>query len=117
MKFCSGTKLFITFLSLRFFDMRRERHTQFLSKLTFPSDPTTCGTFRRPQKSTIFCKTRISTNCFLCFFFKFQHPPLLGMTSFTSPVSLSVWVFYCDISYCHIRPRAREHLHSTNPMH
>ena len=46
----SSTNLFITFLSLRFFHMRREREreSQFLSMLTFPSDPTACGTFRRP---------------------------------------------------------------------
>ena len=43
----SGTKLFITFLSLKFFDTRRE--TQFPSMLAFPSAPTTCGAFRRPQ--------------------------------------------------------------------
>ena len=50
--FGPGTKLLFTFLSWRFFDMRRERerqththtHTQFLSILTFPSESTTWGT-------------------------------------------------------------------------
>ena len=34
-------------MSLRFFDMRRERH----NFLTFPSNSTTCGTFCRPPTS------------------------------------------------------------------
>ena len=41
----SGTKLLFTFLSLRFFDMRRERHNFFLGWL-FHLKP---DTFRRPQ--------------------------------------------------------------------
>ena len=44
----SGTKLFITFLGLRFFDMRRERHNFFLCWL-FHLNPTMCSTFRRPK--------------------------------------------------------------------
>ena len=43
LSFGSGTKLVITFLSLRFFDTRRERHNFFLCWL-FHLNPTTCGT-------------------------------------------------------------------------
>ena len=43
LSFGSGTKLLFTFLSLRFFDMRRERHNFFLCWL-FHLTPTTCGT-------------------------------------------------------------------------
>ena len=71
-------KLFITFLSLRFFDMRRERDTQFLSMLTFPSDPTTWGT---PLKTTgLFSassENRLPSSSIksqLTVFFKFQNP-------------------------------------------
>ena len=41
-----GTKLLFTFLSLRFFDMRRERHNFFLCWL-FHLNPTTCGPQRK----------------------------------------------------------------------
>ena len=37
--FGSGTKLFITFLSLRFFDMRRERHNFFNKRAAHFVDP------------------------------------------------------------------------------
>ena len=56
----SGTKLFITFLSLRFFNMRRERHNFFLCWL-FHLTPTTCGetknrlpSFRLESQLTVF---------------------------------------------------------------
>ena len=69
----------------------RERETRFLTTLTFPSDPTMCGT--PPQatglalvssgKSTSFLLHQIST---LFFFLNSKIPSLQGMTSFMSPV-------------------------------
>ena len=88
--FASGTKLFITFLSLRFFDMKRE--TQFLSMLTFPSNYTTCGT---PSKTiglaSVSFQNRLpfsSVESQLTAFF--SNPQILSlslprMTPFTSP--------------------------------
>ena len=68
---------FITFLTFRFFDTTRERHT-ISTMLTVPSDSTTCGASRRPnwtglaqvQKTTRFVQPKISTNWV---FFK-NHP-------------------------------------------
>ena len=98
----SGTKILFTFFSLRFFDMRRERHN-FFNKRT--------AHFVDPNKIDYL---PVASNLNYCFF---PNPKILGsslpgMTSFKSPVLFPIWVFYCDISDCHIRPRAREHLHS-----
>ena len=82
--------------------------------LTFPSDPTTCGT---PPKTTglalasskkiNFLPVASNLNYLGFFFFsnsKILRPLLPGMTSFTSPVPFSIWGFYCDIYDCHILP-------------
>ena len=78
--------------------------------LTFPSDPTTCGTFRRPQlvsprRAPKIDFLRPSPKLNYCFFFKSPKSSALpGMTSFTSPVIFPIWGFYCDIFDCHIHP-------------
>ena len=115
--FGSGMKLFITFLSLRFFDMRRE--TQFLTILTFPSDPTTCGT---PPQTTGLASAS-SENWLalsnpksqLTVFFsnsKILCPSLLGMTTFTSPVLFLYLGFLLWHLWLSHPPCAREYLHS-----
>ena len=127
----SGKKILFTFSGLRFFDKRRE--TQFLSMLSFPSAPTTCGTFRRPptglasaspknQLAPSKSETQLqlsqptrgarrlalprSESQLTLFFFKSPNSSVLpGMTSFTSPVLFPICFFFlCDISDCHIRP-------------
>ena len=51
-------------MSLRFFDMRRERHTQFISMLTFPSEP---HHVRPPPQTTGLASAssehRLSSSC------------------------------------------------------
>ena len=126
----TGTKLLFPFLSLRFFDMRRERNTQFLSMLTFPSDPhhvrpppqttglaSASSENRLPSssiesqlqltqptrtKSSGLAQVWFSTNCF------FSNPPNPQRSRawrHSRPQShfLSVF-FYCDNSDCHIHP-------------
>ena len=100
LSFGSGKKFFYNLFEFKFF--RHEgREIQFLSMLNFPSDPnhvspppqTTGLASASLRKSTYFVQSQISNNCFF-----FQIPKssaLLGMTSFTSPVLLSIWVFYC----------------------
>ena len=69
----SGTKLLFTFLSLRFFDMRRERHTHnfFLSWLFHRIPPRAApptANYRSGlgelRKSSFFVQAQISTNSF-----------------------------------------------------
>ena len=104
----SGTKLFISFLSLRFFDMRRER--QFLSMLTFPSDPTTCGT--PPQTTGLAAassENRLPSSCVesqLTVFFQIPKSSAHRFRAWrhSHPQSISIWGFYCDICDCHILP-------------
>ena len=104
----SGTKLLFTFLSLRFFDMRRERHNFFLYWL-FPLTPPRAALrckllvwpWRAP-KINYSVQVQISTNCFFSNS-KILSPSLSGMTSSTSPVTFPIWGFYCDICDCHIR--------------
>ena len=90
LSFGSGTKLFITFLTLRFFDMRRERHNFFLCWLFHLTPPRVApaanywsglGDLR---KSTCFVQAQISSNCF--FFFKFQIPQLIASGHDVNPV-------------------------------
>ena len=88
-----------------------KRETQFLSMLTFPSDPTTGGT---PPQTTGLASASSenqlpssSVESQLTVFFsnsEILSPSLPAMTSFTSPVTFPIWVFYCDICDCHIRP-------------
>ena len=100
-KIGSGTKIFITFLSLSFFDMRRERHNFFNKCTAHLVDPSwSCWGETKNRLPSSRLKSQL-TNCF------FQIPKssaLSGMTSITSPVIFPIWGFYCDISDCHIRP-------------
>ena len=76
----SGTKLFITVLSLRFFDMRRERHNFFLCwlfHLTPPRAAPRCKLLVWPRRAPKIDLLRPSPNLsslFFCFFFKFENP-------------------------------------------
>ena len=114
-----GTKLLFTFLSLRFFNMR-ERETQFLTLLTFPSDPTTCGSPKQTTglasassgKSTCFVQAQISNNCF---FFKSPNPQPIasGHDIIHIPSFISYLFFFIVTSVIATSsPHAREHLHS-----
>ena len=112
--FSSGTKLFITFLSLRFFDMRRERERRTIS---FYADFSISPHYvRHPAvnywsglaelwKSTCFVQAQISTN----FFFFFQIPKFSAHRfrawRHSHPrIPFPIWGFYCDICDCHTRP-------------
>ncbi len=123
LSFGSGTKHLFTFLSLRFSDMRRERHNFLLCWLLVHrqfTDSTNARESRRPQlvsprRAPKINSPRLSSklNSLVFSNSKILSPSLQGMTSFTSPVAFLIWDFYCDISDCHILPvRAREHLHS-----
>ena len=87
-----------------------ERETQFLSMLTFPSDPTMCGTpLQTTGLASASSENRLpsySIESQFSFFSnsKILSPSLPGMTSFTSPVSFPIRGFYCDIWDCHIHP-------------
>ena len=130
----SGTKLFITFLSLRFFDMQRERHNFFLWWL-FHLTPPRAAHFVDPNWSRLAsnlnfqltqptCGARSAESCLASprsesqltgfFFFKFQNPQRFR-TSFTSPIHLLSGFFIVTSLIVTSAPRAREHLHSTNP--
>ena len=75
-KIGSGTKLFITFLSLKFFDMRRERHNSFNKRAAHFVDP---NWSRRGDYLPLDSNLN-------CFFFQIPKSSALpGMTSFTSP--------------------------------
>ena len=101
--------MFITFLSLRFFVMRRER--QFLSYLTFQSESTTCGT---PPQTTSQASASsenrlasISPNLNSLFFFQIPKCSAHPFWAWRNPCPrfhFQFWVFYCDICDCHIRP-------------
>ena len=66
----SGMKLLFTFLSLRFFDMRRERHNFFQCWLFHLTPPRAapaanyCSDLGELRKSTCFVPAQISTHCF-----------------------------------------------------
>ena len=117
----SVTKIFITFLSLRFFDMRRERHTQFLCMLTFPSEPHQVrhpnanywSGLRELQKSTSFVQDQISTNYF---FFYSKILSASGHDDIHVPRSHFLSEVFIVTSLIVISaPPAREHLHSMCP--
>ena len=100
---------FITFLTFRFFDTRRDTIS---TMLIVPSHPTTRGrpivhnwtSLAQIQKSARFVQLQISTHSFFQKSPKILSPSLPGMTSFTSPVVFSIRGFYYDISDCHILP-------------
>ena len=87
-----------------------ERETQFLSMLTFPIDPTTCGT--SPQTTNLASassENRLASSkpkSQLTVFFKFQNSPPIasGHDVIHIPVSFPIWGFYCDICDSHILP-------------
>ena len=130
----SGTKLFITFLSLRFFHMRRERHNFFLCWLFHltPSraapPPKTTGLASASSENRLASskpKSQLSRSEFksqLTVFFC-QIPKtsaLLGMTSFTSPVSFPICFFLLWHLWLSHSPRTRVNtctqcMHLTNP--
>ena len=96
----SGTKLFITYLSLRFFDMRRERHNFFHKRAAHFVD-TNWSRFGETKNRLPSSRLESQLTAF------YQTPKssaLTGMTLFTSPVQFPIWGFYCDISDCHIHP-------------
>ena len=88
----SGTKHFITFLSLRFFDMRRERHNFFYKRAT---------DFVDPQNRRLSSRLESQLTAF------FQIPKILntsGHDVIHVPGLFPSWGFYCDFSDCHINP-------------
>ena len=72
----SGTKLLFT-VEFKVF-RNEEKETQFLSMLTFPSDPTTCGTPpQTPGLASASSENQLPSSCFesqQTVFFKFQNP-------------------------------------------
>ena len=108
-----------TFIYLFEFKVFRheERETQFLSMLTFPSDPhhvrpppqTTGLSSASSENWLASCKPKSQPTAF------FQIPKssaLPGMTSFTSPVNFLSGVFIVTLLIVTSAPPAREHLHS-----
>ena len=107
----SGTRLFITFLSLRFFDMRRERYNFFNKREAHFVDP---NWSRRGETKNRLPSSRLETQLTVVFFF-FEIPKssaLPGMTSFTSPSYFLSGVFIVTSLIVTSTPHAREHLHS-----
>ena len=99
--------------------MRRERDTIFLcwlfvhrqlsthwpnQRMCVPCSPQTGPALPKSEKSTRFVYVQISTHCFFFKITKNPSPSLLGMTSFTSPVTFLIWGFYYDILDYHILP-------------
>ena len=80
--------------------------------LTVSSDPTNACAPRnkqldRPHPDSNPNSLRLSSNLNSLLLFKITKnpsPSLPGMMSFTSPVSCSIWGFYCHICDCHILP-------------
>ena len=101
----SGTKLLFTFLSLRFFDMRRERHNFFNKLSAHFVDP---NWSRRGETKNRLPYSRLESQLILSefksqltvFFSKFQNHQ-----RFTSPVSFSIWFFLWHLWLSH-PPRA-----------
>ena len=96
-----------------------ERETQFLSMLTFPFDPTTCGPLSQTTGlASVSSENRLSSSRLesqLTAFF--SNPQILssslpGTTSFTSPVLFLSGVFIVTSPIVTSAPCAHEHLHS-----
>ena len=89
----------------------RERHTQFLSILPFPSESTTCGT---PPQTTglasVSFENRLPSSKpkfeQTVFFFKFQNSQPIASEHdvIHLPGLFFIRGFYCDIRDCQIRP-------------
>ena len=106
----SGTKLLFTFLSLRFFDMRRERHNFFNNRAAYFIDPKN----RLPSSRLESQLTRSEFKSQLTA--SFQIPK-------SSACRFRAWCHSCPRPYFFLGfllwhlwlshpPRAREHLHS-----
>ena len=114
----SGTKLFITFLSLRFFDMRRERHNFFLCWLFHLTPP--CAPPRRkllvwPRRAPKINFLPLASNPNSRLFFKSQNPQPIAsghdVIHIPSPISYLGFFIVTSVIVTS-SPRAREHLHS-----
>ena len=105
----SGTKLLFTFLSLRFFDMKRERHNFFLCwhfHLNPPRAASAANYWSGLGEASSENRLSCSEFVFFCLFvfFKFQNPQRFRAWRHSRPRShFPIWVFYWDISDCHIR--------------
>ena len=103
----------------------RERHNFLLCwffHLTPPRATPRCKTTRLASASSENQLPSSSVQSQQTLFFsnsKILSPSLPGMTSFTSPVPFTIWVFYCDICDCHILPArvntCSQCVHLTNP--
>ena len=88
-----------------------ERETQFLTMLTFSSDPTTCGTqLQTTGLASASSENRLASSKSQTQLTAFFQIPKSSAHSFRAwrhshPLSyLSIWGFYCDICDCHILP-------------
>ena len=123
--FGSGTKLFITFLSLRFSDMRRERLNFFLSwlfHLTPLRAALRCKLLVWPQRAPKIDLLRPSPNLNSLLFFKStNHQPIAsGHDVIHIPSSISYLGFLLWYLWLSLPPRARVNIcsqcvHLTNP--
>ena len=109
----SSTKLFITFLSLRFFDMRRERDTYnfFKKRAAHIVDPnwSRLGETKNwlPSSSieSQLPRSEFKSQLTVVVFFKFKNPQRFREWRHSRPPShFTIWGFYCDIPDCHIHP-------------
>ena len=105
----SGTKLLFTFMGLRFFDMRRERHNFFLCWLFYLTPPRTAPRRKLlvwPQRVPEIDFLPLASNLNKLFFFKFQNPQPIasGHDVIRVPGPIFYLGFYCDICDCHIPP-------------
>ena len=113
-----GTKLFIIFLSLRFFDMRRERHNFFLCwlfLLTPPRAAPRCKLLVWPRRAPKINFLPLASNLNSLFFFKFQNPQPIasgndvihvpGPISYLGFLLWHLWLSHSSHTRC-------EHLHS-----
>ena len=105
----SGTKLFITFLSLRFFDMRRERRNFFNKRAAHFVDP---NWSRRGETKNQLASARLESQLTAFFFKSSKSSALPGMMSFTSRFYFLSGVFILISLIVTSAPHARAHLHS-----
>ena len=127
LSFGSGTKLLFTFLSLRFFDMRSERHNSFNKRAAHFVDP---NWSRLGETKNRLPSSRIESQLFrsefksqLTVFFKFQKPQRFRAWRHSRPrfFFFLSGVFIVTSLIVTSIPHAREHLHSVCapnwPMH
>ena len=120
----SGTKLFITFLSLRFLNTRRERHNFFLCWL-FHLNPFTCGSRRKlvvwSRRAPKINSLVRSLNLNKLLFFKSQNPrPYFRAWRYSRSRSISYLGFLLWHLWLSHPPRTRVNtcaqcVHLTNP--